>query len=73
MPRYNAIQELPEWGKPTVKKLCNLGALQGNGHPLDKEGYPTDMDLSHDMLRQFVINDRMGLYNGQKETEDDIK
>lgn len=28
----------------------------------DADGYPTDLDLSLDMIRVFVTNDRAGLY-----------
>ena len=52
--RYNTIDEIPDWGKPTIQKLIDKGALKGTG-----EGF----DISADMLRMFVINDRMGLYN----------
>lgn len=51
--RYNTIDEIPAWGKPTIQKLIDKGALKGTG-----EGF----NISEDMLRMFVINDRMGLY-----------
>lgn len=51
--RYNTLAEIPEWGKPTIQKLIDRGALKGTGEGLN---------LSEDMLRMFVINDRMGLY-----------
>ena len=53
--RYNKMEEIPEWGKETVDKLINLELLKG-----DENG---NLDLSHDMLRVFVINDRAGLYD----------
>lgn len=52
--RYNTLDEVPEWGKETVKKLLNNGALQGS---------ETGLNLSEDMLRVFVVNDRMKLYD----------
>ena len=55
MLRYNKLEEVPEWGKPTVEKLINLELLNG-----DENG---DLDLSRDMLRIFVIEDRAGLYD----------
>ena len=55
MPRYNTLDEVPEWGKTTIEKLMNLELLKGNENG--------DLDLSHDMLRMFVINDRAGLYD----------
>ena len=51
--RFNALEKMPSWAKPTIEKLINRGFLQGNGQ---------NLDLSEDMLRIFVINDRAGLY-----------
>ena len=51
--RYNTLAEIPDWAQPTIKKLISLGALKG-----DDSG----LDLSYDMIRMFVINDRMGVY-----------
>ena len=53
VPRYNSISEVPDWGKATVQKLITAGALKGGD---------TGLNLSDDMLRIFVIHDRMGLY-----------
>jgi len=63
MERYNSIAELPKWAKPTVKKLLDRGFLRGTGGRPDKEGYPTGLDLSADMVRLLVINDRAGVYD----------
>lgn len=49
--RYNTLEDVPEWAKPTVNKLITRGALSGNGQGLD---------LSPDMIRTFVILDRSG-------------
>lgn len=54
MVRYNTLDEIPEWGKETVSKLINKGALKG-----DENG----LNMSEDLLRTLVIHDRMGLYN----------
>ena len=51
--RYNTLDAVPDWAKPTVEKMISKGLLQGDGESLD---------LSLDMLRIFVINDRAGLY-----------
>ncbi len=51
--RFNTIDALPDWAKPTIQKMLNKGLLNGNGESLD---------LSLDMLRIFVVNDRAGLY-----------
>lgn len=64
MPRFNTIAEIKgaaPWAVDTVRKLINKKALTGSGKK-DAEGLPADMDLSLDMLRALVINDRMGLY-----------
>ena len=53
-PVYQTYSEVPDWGKSTVKKLMDKGALKGS----DK-----GLDLSYSLLRQLVINDRIGLYN----------
>lgn len=53
MKRYNTLAEMPDWAKPTIKKLVENGYLSGNGGALD---------LSEDMVRMFVINDRAGVY-----------
>lgn len=49
-----ALKGIPEWALPTVKKLIAHGSLKG-----DSKG---DLNLSNDMLRMLVINDREGLY-----------
>ena len=51
---YNKVEEVPEWGKATVKKLINKGLLKGNEKGLD---------LSYTLLRLLVVNDRAGLYD----------
>lgn len=51
--RYNSIESLPDWARPTIQKMIDKGLLNGNG---------TSLDLSLDMIRMFVINDRAGLY-----------
>lgn len=51
---YHSIDEVPEWGKATVKKLIDKGALKGTENGLD---------ISYTLLRLFVVNDRAGIYN----------
>lgn len=56
MRRYQTTAEIKKnapWALATVEKLIERKALNGNG---------TGLDLSEDMLRAFVINDRMGAY-----------
>ena len=59
--RFNTISSCPEWAQETVKKMVDKGLLSGGGLK-DGDGYPADLDLSLDMLRLFVVNDRAGLY-----------
>lgn len=54
---YNSIAEVPDWGKATIKKLVDKGYLKGNGKGLD---------LSEDLLRVLVINDRAGMYGSEE-------
>lgn len=52
---YDYIDDnMPEWARPTIQKLVNLGWLKG-----DQEGR---LGLDTAMLRAFVVNDRAGLY-----------
>lgn len=60
--RYNTLAEMPDWAKPTVEKMIAKKLLTGGGKK-DGDGKPADLDLSKDMLRVFVINDRAGLYD----------
>lgn len=52
--RYQKLSEIPSWGKETVEKLIDKGIIQGNTKGLD---------ISDDMLRVLVWNDRAGLYD----------
>ena len=52
--RYQTIEELPDWAQPTIQKLMEQRHLQG-----DENGR---LNLSEDMVRMLVINDRAGLY-----------
>ena len=51
---YKTINDIPAWALPTVKKLIAHGSLQGNSKG--------ELNLSYDMLRLLVINDREGCY-----------
>lgn len=54
MPRYNTLEELPDYAQSTIKKLIDKKILNGDG---------TGLNLSEDMIRILVINDRSGLYD----------
>lgn len=47
MPRYQTLEELPEWAKAETQELIELGALKGN----DK-----GLDVTEDMLRTMLVN-----------------
>lgn len=51
--RYNAIDEIPEWGQEAVQKLVDKKALSGDG---------AGLYLSLDMIRMIVILDRAGAF-----------
>lgn len=55
--RYNTIEEIKKdmpWAVETIKKLVEKGILRGDG---------TGFDLSKDMIRILVFNDRAGVYD----------
>ena len=54
--RYNTINEVPDRARSTIQKLIDKEVLAGRGGELK--------NLSTDMLRIFVIHDRMGIYVG---------
>lgn len=62
MPRYNAINEMPDWAQPTINKLVEKRYLTGSGKK-DAAGKPADLDLSMDMIRILVIQDRAGIFD----------
>lgn len=53
---YKTYKDVPDWAKPTVKKLMDKGLLDGTGD--------AQLNLEYNMLRGLVINDRAGLYGG---------
>ena len=64
MKRYNTMREISDgapWATETIAKLVEKGVIRGSGLT-DTQGRPADMNLSEDMLRMLVWNDRAGLY-----------
>ncbi len=55
--RYNTIAEFPGWARQSIKNLCDRGVIRGSGEK-DADGYPADLDLTHDMVRLLVFMDR---------------
>jgi len=53
---YNYFDgNIPDWAKPTIKKMMDKGILEG-----DENG---KLGLTDEMLRLFVTNDRAGVYD----------
>lgn len=52
---YKTLNDIPDWGKSTIKKLVNKKAIQG-----DENG---NLNITNDLLRTLVIHDRLGLYD----------
>ena len=50
---WNTLEEVPDWGRPTVKKLLDSGALLGTG---------AGLGVTYELLRMLIIHDRLGLY-----------
>lgn len=53
---WNTVDEVPEWGRPTIQKLVDKDALEG----VDDEG---NLRLTFDLVRLYVTHDRLGLYD----------
>ena len=52
---YNYIDgNMPQWARPTIQKLVDKGYLKGN-----EKG---ELELTDDLMRMLVINDRAGIY-----------
>ncbi|MBQ9459593.1 MAG: CHAP domain-containing protein [Oscillospiraceae bacterium] len=67
--RYNTMREISDacpWAAETVAKLIEHNAIRGGG-VRDEQGRPADMDLSRDMLRLLVINDRAGAHGERRD------
>ena len=50
--RYEHLEDVPDWAKPTVEKLVAAGVIKGDGNALN---------LSYDLCRSLVILDRLGI------------
>lgn len=60
--KYDTIQEIPEWGQATVRKLMNKPRAD-TPEKMVLEGKGDGLGLTYDLLRVLVINDRAGLYD----------
>lgn len=53
---YNYVDDnMPDWARPTIQKMMDKGLLQG-----DENGC---LELTDELLRVFVTNDRAGIYD----------
>ena len=55
---YNTLDEVPDYARPTIRKLMDRGWLLGYGDGLG---------LTDDMIRIFTIHDRAGIYDKTEE------
>lgn len=55
---YEKVQDVPQWGRPTIEKLVGMGLLQGG-----EEG----LGLTYDLLRVLVILDRAGMFGKEND------
>lgn len=62
---YTYLKDVPEWGRKSVQKCMDNGYMSGTG--TDANGTVT-IDLSNDLLRTIVLNDRAGIYDPKVET-----
>ena len=54
---YNYVDDnMPDWAKPTIIKMIQKGHLHG----VNERG---ELNLTYDMLRIFVTNDKAGVYD----------
>lgn len=60
--KYDTIEEVPEWGQATVRKLMSK-PRGDNPEKMILEGEGDGLGLTYDLLRVLVINDRAGLYD----------
>lgn len=63
VPRYKKLTDIPTaWNfQSIIGGLMDAGILKGDGS--DPDGNDDIIDLSHDMVRQFVVNSRAGIYD----------
>lgn len=61
--RYATVTDAPKWAQDTLYKLMELGILLGDGNTNLKKRL---IDVSEDMARILVWNDRAGLYDIEK-------
>lgn len=54
-PVYHYLKDVPEWGRTTIQKLWDKGALKGESSD--------DLNMPYSMLRTLVILDRIGKFD----------
>lgn len=57
---YNSLEEIPNYAKPTIEKLIKLGVISGKS---------SGLSLSEDMVRMFVILDRVNIFDTLEKPE----
>lgn len=62
--KWKRLEDLPaDWAQPTIKKLCDLGYLEGDGFGLS---------LSYQMVRLLVILDRAGVFTSFMNDQEEL-
>jgi len=55
---YKFIEDVPDWGRPSVQKCLDKKFMSGTG----TENGKAVLNISGDLLRTIVLNDRAGIY-----------
>lgn len=58
-PTYKFIENIPDWGRPTVQKCLDKKFMSGTG----MEGDKVVLNISSDLLRAIVLLDRAGAFD----------
>lgn len=61
---YKFIEDVPDWGRPSVQKLIDNKLMGGTGV---EDGKPI-LNISSDLLRMIVVNDRAGNFSVKDNT-----
>lgn len=61
---YKTLADVPEWARAQVRHAMDAGCIAGTGQEVN--GNPV-LNLSHDMVRMFVVLDRAGVFDKDKD------
>ena len=60
MPKYNTVEEVPQYARPTIEKVIQRKGIRGSGTKKDEKGRPTDMGLYPSTVQLLTILDQGG-------------